>query len=325
MCAQVSNQNGSGKVTTLKALDDIIGEYYKRMGQSNYYENGKKTEEGGKFILFASENGFEDDSLEDEFADDIDPSDCIFLGFDDDNTFPFDQPLIAKPDDEDYQTERDKKLFEFLKYCYLNGKHIEILSDPSKMNFSILNSSNNNRKIELTRKKYMLQCPTICKQIALNDDENMIMGLTIGSENNIPFLQYLTDIYQRDRMQILSENKNRNNNKNKQQLDINTWCDKSRFIQQIKTRYKNGDDVINMIKHAIPSYIKRIQPQFNTNTIGFGKIVDDISEIARYVQSAVSFIHFMLRQKTEDATLPFQVFLWILYCYMFDNSVSLYF
>ncbi len=50
-------------------------------------------------------------------------------------------------------------------------------------------------------------------------DNNMIMCLVIGRDH-IPFLQYLTDIFQRDRMQLKLQNQFKDEYKNK-------------FIQQI--------------------------------------------------------------------------------------------
>jgi len=211
--------------------------------------------------------------------------------------FPFDPPLTGNP------TIDDKKLafHKFLRYIYIHGRHPSILTDPDLIDFSIFNVSSDESKIESTRKKYESQCPTICQQLQNGANElNMMMGLAIGSENNnVPFLQYLCDIYQRDRMQLsLTQSK---------PIDVNYWCTESHFLEQIKTRYKdNGEKIVAMIKHSLSSYLKRIQPEFVLTQ--FSKIVDDIFEIARYFQSAVQFLNYVLRQSAinDDANIPFQ-------------------
>eukprot|EP01084_Bolivina_argentea_P288770 495682_1 len=94
-------------VRSLDKMDEIIGNYYVFKGRNDY---------NNKFKKFVDENGFDNDSLEDEFDCDDDPENCSYLGFDEEQTFPFHEPLKN-------ESERDEKLYKFLKYCYENGRH----------------------------------------------------------------------------------------------------------------------------------------------------------------------------------------------------------
>eukprot|EP00486_Rosalina_sp_Unknown_P002621 CAMPEP_0201576452 /NCGR_PEP_ID=MMETSP0190_2-20130828/22297_1 /ASSEMBLY_ACC=CAM_ASM_000263 /TAXON_ID=37353 /ORGANISM="Rosalina sp." /LENGTH=80 /DNA_ID=CAMNT_0048007341 /DNA_START=78 /DNA_END=316 /DNA_ORIENTATION=- len=50
-------------------IDDALGQYYESMGRTDYYEDGDK-EEGGIFLKWYQENGYNEDGLEDELGND---------------------------------------------------------------------------------------------------------------------------------------------------------------------------------------------------------------------------------------------------------------
>eukprot|EP01083_Nonionella_stella_P068423 181634_1 len=289
--AELQISSSESVVTTLQALDDIIGSYYIKKGKHDYYTD-PSSKTGGKFKLFVDENCFEDDSLESELFGDG-PSDCSYLEFDDDNSFPFQ----TQPKDE---SEHQQMLYDFLKYCCLHGRYPVSLKDPDKIDFSMLDSMYDADKTQHIRDKYTTQCPTICGPLAQQSDDNMFMGLTVGFENNVPFLQNVSDIYQRDKMQLHLQNKGL------KYPPLTHWFNNNPFMQQVNKRYTNGN-VIEVMKHGVSSYIRRIQPEFQATSPVFGKIADDILEIARYFQEASQFISFLLRQNDgTGASVPFQ-------------------
>eukprot|EP01084_Bolivina_argentea_P216730 368132_1 len=125
----------SPKVKTLQQLDEIIGEYYINMDKANDYYNDIHNQQDGKFQRFVDENQFEDEDLADEFDNDDDVTNCSYLDFDDNNTFPFDETI-------ENDSDRPQKLYFFLKYCYLYGKHPTILNDPHKIILEEMKSTN---------------------------------------------------------------------------------------------------------------------------------------------------------------------------------------
>eukprot|EP01083_Nonionella_stella_P218511 783507_1 len=104
-----NEQKSSPKVKTLQQLDEIIGEYYINMDKANDYYNDIHNQQDGKFQIFVDENQFEDEDLADEFDNDDDVTNCSYLDFDDNNTFPFDETI-------ENEYDRPQKLYFFLKY-----------------------------------------------------------------------------------------------------------------------------------------------------------------------------------------------------------------
>ena len=60
-------------------IDDALGKYYESMGRRDYYKDD--TEEGGIFLKWFKENGFEDDALPDELGDTAEYTDCNLIEF----------------------------------------------------------------------------------------------------------------------------------------------------------------------------------------------------------------------------------------------------
>eukprot|EP01084_Bolivina_argentea_P106879 191145_1 len=162
-------------VTSLQELDDIIGDYYIIMGEGgNYYQDVTKRE-GGKFKRYVDENGLDDEDLQEEFDNEDNIKNCMYLEFD--PHFPFDSLLNLQ--------RKEEKLYYFLKYCYTYGRDPQVRSVSNKIDFEILDSFVDINKIKSTKNIYMQQCPEIWKHI--KSDTNILMALTIGNEHKHHF------------------------------------------------------------------------------------------------------------------------------------------
>eukprot|EP01084_Bolivina_argentea_P282134 482888_1 len=85
-------------------IDKALAIYYTNHGRKDYYdENGD-----GKFIAFVHENDFDENAIDLELGDNVNPNDCLYLSMD--NGFP----LID-------ETQRSQQIFEILTHCYVNG------------------------------------------------------------------------------------------------------------------------------------------------------------------------------------------------------------
>eukprot|EP01084_Bolivina_argentea_P094775 170417_1 len=109
---------------SINRIDKALGEYYKSVGQANYFSNGV-----GLFRNYCEENEFDSDHLIEEFK--IDASDSILLEFDDEF------PLMASITDS---IERDKEIFRILKHCNDFGSaYIKHKIEPNKHGVHIWN------------------------------------------------------------------------------------------------------------------------------------------------------------------------------------------
>ena len=140
-----------------------------------YYENGDNTKDG-LFAQWVDENGFDDESLEQEM--DGDPSvlvfsidiwwqnalslillcrlqDCTIIEFDD--NFPL---LIAENDKE----KRNGKIFKVIRYCYKNNR------PPLGVEASDLELQIDEKEIEIVQQMYETQTPLIADAVCKEKD-----------------------------------------------------------------------------------------------------------------------------------------------------------
>eukprot|EP01083_Nonionella_stella_P058587 153410_1 len=124
-------------------IDKALGEYYAAVGSSDYYDADKQ----GKFFRFCQENGFEEDDIDEEFANS--PDDCMYPDFDEE--FPLNPPIT---DD----TARQAEIFRIIKYCYDNGKPPtnNSVSGSGKRRKS---STSNNKSLHYNTPKDILDIP----------------------------------------------------------------------------------------------------------------------------------------------------------------------
>eukprot|EP01084_Bolivina_argentea_P307182 530906_1 len=92
-----------------KIIDTALQIYYESTGDKNY----TNTDGIGKFLEFCIENGLEEDDINDELSSDIDPSECVYVGFDD--NFPLHE-------NDNKTDDKETQIYNIIKYCYINRK-----------------------------------------------------------------------------------------------------------------------------------------------------------------------------------------------------------
>eukprot|EP01084_Bolivina_argentea_P290950 499948_1 len=102
------DDDSDDELGVFKKLDDALKLYYENVGRTDYVNNDGI----GKFLQFATDNGLEEDDIDDELGEFVDAADCIYIDFDDD--FPFESNF----DDEN---KRKEAMFKILQNCYKFG------------------------------------------------------------------------------------------------------------------------------------------------------------------------------------------------------------
>lgn len=94
-----------------------MGKYYETLGRTDYYEDDDH-EEGGLFLQWFEENGYDEDGLEDELGDKAEYTDCNLIEFTELEDFPLNTEGIPGDLDED---QRTIEVFKVLQHCYNHG------------------------------------------------------------------------------------------------------------------------------------------------------------------------------------------------------------
>lgn len=200
---------------------------------------------------------------------------------------------------------RSKKIVEIFRKCsknaYKKGGNFSTITDI--LDVDVDDFKVNDQDKMATKKLYQETCAKICNKDMLGDG-SMITMLTISENKQMPFFQYIVDLYTRD------TTKNGN-----ETLPPGEWALKNEYIKKITNNYKS-QKVLQIITSAISSFNTRVAPRLMTVGID-NKIDDSLPEIADYISSAVQFTHWLANgagtgsQNGQAAplhqTVPFQV------------------
>lgn len=200
------------------------------------------------------------DDVSEEFHD---PADCMYNNFDE--NFPLDKSLNIDDDEQ-----RAIEVFNILKYIWDNEKV------PRYFNALNIELTTNDEDMKTAEIHYDAQCPIIYGQ---SKEEILKEMFAIGLKNDFPFISYLVDSYQRDRM--LSKG---------QDLDSATWLKKSPYIKKVSSKSKKQS---NAIGSGIESYMKRVAPKFHWKAMN--KVQDDIESIVKYFVTAGQFVDSLIQ------------------------------
>eukprot|EP01084_Bolivina_argentea_P213359 362382_1 len=92
----------------LKRIDEALGIHYSNCHIKDYYnKNGD-----GKFIVFVRENGFDENDIDVQLADDVDPDECLYVGMD--NNFPLILKYLYK-DNKNANYSRNEEIYKIIK------------------------------------------------------------------------------------------------------------------------------------------------------------------------------------------------------------------
>eukprot|EP01083_Nonionella_stella_P199058 730253_1 len=92
-------------ISITQRLDDAVAQYYKDCGRNDYFDEESGV---GKFVKFVNQNGFEDEDVCDELAEE--PDECTLTDFD-----PM-FPLRLSTNES-----RANDILQVLKHCYKYG------------------------------------------------------------------------------------------------------------------------------------------------------------------------------------------------------------
>eukprot|EP01084_Bolivina_argentea_P311079 538415_1 len=260
---------------SIDRINVCLARYYKQFGR-DYHDDVNKS---GKFKAYCDENGFDDDGVEEEMKTNAD--ECQLVDFD--NNFPL-----------PYQPEnKEAAIFEILKESYQDAEAffypIRInLKPPLKLQQKDFQISE--QQIKKTQTILEKQLKTIWDNEFAND-KDILKILSVSFIINKPYIQYLVDMYLRDRIKSLSNG-----------LNIADWIQQNKHFKQLLTM-SNGAAIVNGAKSAIQTFFSRVcpciiyPPEY--------KIRDSLEKISEYILAIVSFVNSLARQK--NTTCPFQV------------------
>eukprot|EP01084_Bolivina_argentea_P217507 369252_1 len=99
-----------------KRIDKALGIHYSTHGINNYYNANNE----GKFITFVTENEFNEDDIDLQLGNNVNPDDCLYVKMD--NNFPLTTKNITH--------SRNEEIYKIIKYCDKHGV------PPAKIDFS---------------------------------------------------------------------------------------------------------------------------------------------------------------------------------------------
>jgi len=253
----------------LQYLDNLLAEYYKLQGDDSYYNTKEALQWSdntpkGKFGYFCDENGIEHDM--DEVTEELstdDAKDCMYCDFDA-NGFPIDASVAA--------TDRIKEIFRVICHCWNHGKA------PRKVQKLDIEWKTDETDKKSAADRYSAQCPAIFG----SQEADLCNAFAIGLKNNIPFISYLVDAYQRDKMMTKDK-----------MLEVAEWGAKSPLLSKINSKSKSQAETI---QSGVKTYMKRLAHPFHWTPAN--KIHDNIQQIVKYFVAASQFVGQMLQSQS---------------------------
>ena len=116
---QTSNGDADGDVdgdingdsSSFSKMDGALAAYYADCDRKDYFDEDGK----GKFLQFVDINDFDEEQVEGELGDDVEPNDCSLLDMDDDF------PLMDSEQNQDTK-QRNAAILKVLQHCYKHGQ-----------------------------------------------------------------------------------------------------------------------------------------------------------------------------------------------------------
>ena len=283
------------QTTTIQKMDEALGRYYKLKGRTDYFN-----EQGiGIFAEFCDDNGMDDEAVDGEFEENADIAGCILLEFDDD---PGNVPGIDAIDEEEIQ----EAVYNILQKCYQEDTAYD--DEDEKYNpLTITHDHWNISKKDLEEmiKIHQEQCPSIFNQ-KFEKDKSILKLLAVGAKCGRPYLQYICDMYSRERVELFSK-KNEETLYPQKWTETNKHCSKLRHLK-LNTNNAKGKTPLDETQAAIKSFFHRISPKlvFKPPLA----IVDSLSQTCEYIAACVDFVHSLVNDdqnaKKGINSCPFQ-------------------
>eukprot|EP01084_Bolivina_argentea_P122103 216402_1 len=258
----------------IKQIDDGLSRWYQVKGVPGYYNSN----DIGKFVYYCRENGIESSDLEDEF--DAEPEDCSLVEYDE-KTCPIKDDANA--------------LIKIIRHCYDNEGAYEAEFKPLKLSSEFWTLPNDKQSIQNTRNVYQKSCKTLFDD-GMNKDLVVVRVLAVGLKNEQPYLQFLTDMYLRDRL----INQSMRDKKPAEWALTNKHC--IALKQLTVDDLKEDEQPYEVAIAAVNSFFHRICPKimFNQQAV----IRDSLEQTAEYITWTVEFVHALSQKK--ESSCPFQ-------------------
>eukprot|EP01084_Bolivina_argentea_P284237 487079_1 len=258
----------------IKTIDDGLAKYYLSMARFDY-----QTNDVGLFKSFCEEYGYDNDNIHEELQN---AQETTVVEMDDD--FPLSRLII----DEE---ERNQAIFDVImntlpqpssKTGYQYGW------EPTPSFFHISKSL-----MAEIQTKYEKQCSSIWR-CGLNEDKSLMKVMAIGRKHRFPYLQYLVDMYTRDKIY--------NKLKLNKILTIIEWSKTNGYMLKVQNLDKKGNtNYFNMLSSAMESFCHRICPQISLETTH--QIKDDICAVGDYIYAICGLVS----ARSRDSKIPFQM------------------
>jgi len=254
---------------SVEDIDKALARYYLAMGRDDY---------NNAFASWCNEHGLDDDDItaDDDYFDFNNAADSPLADFLDDHTdFPWNTKIAAEPDSHKMhfikllsEIKKDK-LYEFTEE---RNEH-----KPLNVTAEIYRSVSDD-DIAKVNAEHAAQCLTIFNT-EMRDDVSVNKLLAVGDKMKAPYLQYVADLYSRDRVAIfLQQGK---------AIEVQEWSQMNKHCKQIQASI--GKSALQEISHAVTSFYYRIVPKLIL--AASTEIQDSLQQTAKYIAAQIDFVH----------------------------------
>jgi len=278
----------------IKQINTNLGRCYEK----NKDQSGWKEYEKDYFLTLCEDNGFDDDtSVLDELSVDVDDSQLV------DEDFIEELCPWISTDDMD---KRKAKIFNILKKCS-ESEHAfdgnEQVHDYAKQKSWQVTKQDIRDAIREAEK----QAQTIVDG-GFRQDDTLCFCFAVSVKQNIPYLQYLVDMFQRQRIDAFaSEGQHKYNEAQ--------WAKENQHIQLLKKdidpvmtpRSTTATNIEQLIQSAVRSFLHRVAPKLLL--IPQKRIKADLETVVMSFQEVVVHVSKLAEQngpKARNPECPFQ-------------------
>ena len=208
------------------------------------------------------------------------PSECLLTDFDD--NFP------AKA----RGSQRFLEIFKIIMHCAQNSDaYKNVLALTVSDNHFLVSKQDIKQAIAIQRD----ECPNMFANDDMANDSAIMCLIAVSQRMNVPYLIYLADMYQRERVKNLENG-----------LSVDQWCQTNLHCIDLGKMKVVGRDkkssLVEDIKGALVSYFHRITPKLMLSPKNV--IVDSLLDTCEYITSIVAFAAGLAAE--DKTTCPFQ-------------------
>jgi len=252
-----------------------LGRYYKIKEVDGYFDDDGV----GKFSAFCEENGFDDDMIQEELAEE--PGQSQLAEFEADG-FPGTTGLDPEA--------KQIKILDVIKKCAENpkafmgsdGKYEPLEVTPEQLKVT-------EKEVKEAKDLYKSQLQTLF-DTGMDKDKSILKMLAVGRKIGAPYLMYLADVYTRERIRG-----------NDDGLKLAQFMQNNKHCKKLSNMGVNN--ISDEIMGAITSFFGRISPQIMLKPSQ--KIVADVAKTCELFARAIEFVHNKA-SKGAELTCPFQ-------------------